>query len=142
MTRLVKLSLLTAMLGAGACYHATIDTGLAPSNQVVEKSFAAAWIEGLVPPSTVETASKCPHGAAKVETQLSFVNMLVGAITLGIYTPMSIKVTCAEAGRASLPASAPAIDAGSGATLEQLKNVIAHAADLSLRTGAPVYIEY
>ena len=142
MTRYVSLSLVTVMLGAVACYHATIDTGLKPSNQTVEKSFAAAWINGLVPPSTVETVSKCPHGAAKVETQLIFVNMLVAAITLDIYTPMSIKVTCAEAGRASIPASTPAIYAGSDPTPAQLKSAIADAAEMSWRTGAPVYIEY
>src|SRR6266566_2009261 len=52
------------------CYHATIETGLAPSNQVVEKSFASGWIIGLIPPSTVETQAKCASGVSKVETQL------------------------------------------------------------------------
>ncbi len=79
------------------CYHATIETGLAPSNQVVEKSFASGWIIGLIPPSTVETQAKCASGVSKVETQLSFVNMLVGWLTSYIYTPMTIKVTCAQA---------------------------------------------
>lgn len=31
-----------------------------------------------------------------VETQVSFLNQLVGALTFGIYTPMHITVTCAE----------------------------------------------
>jgi hypothetical protein len=31
-----------------------------------------------------------------VETRLSFLNQLVGFLTLGIYTPMDIRVTCAE----------------------------------------------
>src|SRR5438552_9867322 len=38
---------------------------------------SSSWIAGLVPPSTVETQAKCPHGVSKVETQLSFVNQLV-----------------------------------------------------------------
>jgi len=50
----------------------------------------------LVPPSTVETQQKCPKGVSKVETQLSFPNMLVSFLTLSIYTPMDIKVTCAQ----------------------------------------------
>jgi hypothetical protein len=58
----------------------------------------SGWILGLVPPSTVSTAAKCPAGPAKAETQLSFVNQLVSFLTLGIYTPMAIKVTCAAAG--------------------------------------------
>ncbi|HEY6784408.1 MAG TPA: hypothetical protein VI159_05620 [Gemmatimonadales bacterium] len=85
------------LLSTAACYHATIETGLAPSNQVIEKDFASGWIYGLVPPSTVETQAKCPNGVAKVETQLSFVNQLVAFLTLDIYTPMNIKVTCATA---------------------------------------------
>src|SRR5688572_21394702 len=77
------------------CYHATIETGAPASNEVISKSFASGWVFGLVPPSTVATAAKCPNGVSKVETQLSFVNQLVSWLTLYIYTPMSIKVTCA-----------------------------------------------
>lgn len=82
---------------ATGCYHATIETGLTPTATTIEKPWASGWIYGLVPPSTVETAAKCPNGAARVETQLSFANQLVNVLTLGIYTPMEIKVTCAAA---------------------------------------------
>jgi hypothetical protein len=90
-----------ALLG---CYHATIETGVAPSNLVIEKRWASGWILGLVPPSTVETAAKCESGVSKVETKLSFLNQLVGFLTLSIYTPMEIRVTCAE-GMVSAPTS-------------------------------------
>ena len=84
------------LVSSAACYHATIETGLSPSTTVVEKPWASSFIDGLVPPSTVETQAKCgARGVSKVETQLSFLNMLVGVITFGIYTPMSIQVTCA-----------------------------------------------
>ena len=86
-----------------ACYHATIDTGLTPSTVTIEKPWANGWIYGLVPPSPVETAKKCPNGVAKIDTQLSFANQLVDFLTLGIYTPMDIKVTCAQGRSASLP---------------------------------------
>ena len=142
MSSFLRLGLVGVFAFALACYHATVDTGLKPSAQVVEKSFAAGWLFGLVPPSTVQTASKCPHGAAKVETQLSFVNQLVAWLTIYIYTPMSIKVTCAESGRASLAPTAPAIDVGANATPEQIRDAISRAAGLSLRTGEPVYVEY
>ena len=142
MHRILKLSVAGLLIAALACYHATVDTGLKPSAQVVEKSFAAGWIFGLVPPSTVSTASKCPHGAAKIETQLSFVNQLVAFLTLDIFTPMSIKVTCAEAGRASISPTTPTIDVGTNATADQIRDAISRAAGLSLRTGQPVYVEY
>jgi hypothetical protein len=75
------------MLWRLAVTHATIDTRATPSTQVISKEWAAGWIYGLVPPSTVETAAKCPNGVAKVETQLSVLNQLVSLLTLYIYTP-------------------------------------------------------
>jgi hypothetical protein len=81
----------------GGCYHATVETGATPSTVVIDQPFASSWIYGLVPPKLVTSSSKCPSGVAKVETQHSFVNGLVGVLTLGIYTPMQIKVTCATA---------------------------------------------
>jgi hypothetical protein len=86
--------LVAAVLLAG-CYHATVDTGRQPSPQTVEKKWASGWVYGLVPPKTVSTAAKCSDGVAKVETRLSFVNQVVGLLTLGIYTPMEIRATCA-----------------------------------------------
>lgn len=142
MHRTLKLSVAGLLIAAPACYHATVDTGLTPSTVVVEKSWASGWIYGLVSPGTVETVSKCPNGAAKVETQLSFLNMLVGGLTVGIYTPMSIKVTCAQTGRASAAPTAPTINVGVKATTEQIRSAINRAANLSLHTGEPVYIEY
>lgn len=101
--RWLSVAALTA--ASAACYHATIETGATPSADVLEKSFASGWIYGLVPPSTVSAAARCPHGPAKVETKLSFVNQLVGLLTLGIYTPMQIKVTCAAAASGAAPAA-------------------------------------
>jgi len=95
--------LLAVLLFAGGCYHATIETGAAPSAQVIQKEWAASWIGGLVPPDPVETASKCPNGVSKVETQHSFLNMVANVLTFGIYTPMTITVTCGTGRRAELP---------------------------------------
>jgi Bor protein len=83
------------VLPLAGCFHATVETGATPSTVVIDKSFASAWIYGLVPPETVSTQERCPNGVAKVETQQTFLNQLVGLLTLGIYTPMQIKVTCA-----------------------------------------------
>jgi hypothetical protein len=95
MAHLVRVLGVASLVTLGACYHATVETGATPSTVVIDKSFASSWIYGLVPPETVSTSSKCPNGPAKVETQHTFLNQLVGFITLGIYTPMQIKVTCA-----------------------------------------------
>ena len=98
MRRFLVVSLV--FLFTAGCYHATVDTGLPDSTDQISKKWASSWIFGLVPPSTIETASECPNGVAQVDTQLSFLNQVVSAVTFGIYTPMEIVVTCAAAGRA------------------------------------------
>jgi len=130
-----------AALGTAGCYHATVDTGLVPSGQVVERRWAHGFIVGLVSPSVVETASRCPHGVAKVETKLSFLNQVVSFITYGIYTPMSIRVECAAQRTSSLSEAGEkvfAVPAGAGAT--ELARVLGEAAEYSGRTAAPAYV--
>jgi Bor protein len=141
MSRTLKLVAVTLLLALPACYHATIETGLPAGNQVIEKGFASGWIYGLVPPSPVKAMSQCPNGVSKVETQLSFVNQLVALLTLDIYTPMAIKVTCAASGRSAVP-GAPEIKVGSGATAEQIIDAFSRAADAAVATHGPVYVRF
>lgn len=140
MLRSLKLSSVALLIALPACYHATIETGLPASTEVVEQTFAAGWIYGLVPPKPVSTMAKCGSGVSKVETQLSFVNQLVGILTLGIYTPMAIKVTCASS-RAARPGDAE-IKVGEGATLEEIIGAFRRAADIAAETGQPAYVRF
>ena len=50
---------------------------------------------------TIAAQETCTDGVSKVETQHSFLNGLVGGLTLGIYTPIDITVTCAAPGGAT-----------------------------------------
>lgn len=133
-------TLLTLGAVTAGCYHATIETGLEPGTQTVHKTFAASWIAGLVPPSTVSAASQCTSGVARVETQLSFVNQLVGLLTLGIYTPMEIKVTCAASRSGSRSTQPPDLavreDAGPGV----YQSVFATAAEQAMTSGKAVLV--
>ena len=99
MSRHNRLLATTALVVCAGCYHATVQTGAAPSTEIIHQTFASGWVYGLVPPKTVDAQSRCQNGVSKVETQHSFVNELVAFLTLGIYTPMEIKVTCAAAGK-------------------------------------------
>ena len=144
LTRPISLFALLAFLvfaGTG-CYHATVETGLTPSTEVIEESFASGWIYGLVPPSTISAKAKCKHGVAKVETQHSFVNQLVGFITLGIYTPMSIKVTCAAASTSMLEGKIPDVVVDENASEVEIQDAFARAAELAVASGKPVYVKY
>jgi hypothetical protein len=134
----LRIGLLLVIPLTAACYHATITTGATPSTQVIEKPFAASWIYGLVPPSTVETMAKCPNGVAKVETQLSFVNMLVNAITFGLFTPMSIKVTCAAKAVGVTSGSAMIV---AGTSPDSVRAAFGKAADQAVAGGKAVVVK-
>ena len=51
-------------------------TGRPLGTTTIEQPRALSFVYGLVPPPTVETASKCPSGVAQVETMHSFLNGL------------------------------------------------------------------
>jgi hypothetical protein len=87
---------LIAALLCGGCYHVTVITGASPSAQTIDKPWQNSFVIGLVPPAEVSTKEGCPQGVAQVETERSFLNGLVGAITQSIYTPMHVKVTCSS----------------------------------------------
>jgi len=87
---------LSALLVATAgCYHATIDTGFPAATHILDIPWASGYFWGLVPPDVVTSAVRCPSGVSKVETSHSVLNSLVTAVTLGIYTPMHLRITCA-----------------------------------------------
>ena len=136
-TRAVVLFAALALLVA--CYHATIETGLTPSTEVLEQSFASSWIYGLVPPKTVSTSSRCPDGVAKVETQHTFVNQLVGFLTLGIYTPMHIRVTCAQRTAAT---SAAILDVPVTADEAAVREAFGSAADIAAANDQTVIVRF
>lgn len=128
-------------LSAG-CYHATIETGLPPSNRTLEQHWASGWIGGLVPPSMVETAERCPDGVARVETKLSFLNQLVAGLTLGIYTPMYIEVTCAAAPRMDAEDESVRVPVDPGATIEEKGQALRRAAELSASLRDAVLVRF
>ncbi|HEX9727614.1 MAG TPA: Bor family protein [Gemmatimonadales bacterium] len=92
--RMLSSALFAVMLvGASGCYHTIVDTGL-PKGDVHEDGFASAFISGLVP-AKIDASAMCGgKRIAAVESQYSFLNILVGLVTIGIFTPMDVKVTC------------------------------------------------
>ena len=91
MKQICYILLFASTLMVAGCYHASVTTGRTPSAQVIDQPWALSFVYGLVPPSTVDAASQCSDGVAMVETELSFLNQVVSALTFGIVTPMHIK---------------------------------------------------
>lgn len=96
-TSILLLSALTACLLFTGCYQAKITTDKTPGDTVVQKKWAPSFLNGLVP-ATIDVSDECPNGIASAERNIPFVNGLVNTLTLGVYLPQNVKVTCAAGG--------------------------------------------
>ena len=143
--RLAALALSVAAMSTTACYHAVIETGRPASSEVIDQPWAMSFVYGLVPPPAVNTASRCPNGVAKVETQHSFLNGLVAAVTFGIVTPIQITVTCASSGavRATGTAdAAPVVEVAPAASEQQRIDAVSRAATLAVEGHGTAYLQF
>lgn len=135
------LAVLGFVLVLGGCYHAIIDTGKPASGTVIEEPWAMSFVGGLIPPPMVDVASRCPNGVSRVETQHSFLNSLVGGITSGIITPITITVTCAAGGMEEPEdAEIDVIDASSTSPEDMATALNEAALESWQRLGSPVYV--
>lgn len=125
-------------LAVSGCFHQVVQTGRTPGTTVVEKPWTATWLWGLVPASPIDVTTNCPGGIATVETKQSFMNGLVGVLTLGIFTPRDVKVTCAS-GTARGSGMKEFIVARS-ASQDEKAEVIAEAIAESARSQQPVLV--
>lgn len=142
--RLIKvIALLGCTVLLTSCYHAQITTGKQLSNEVIDNPWAHSFIFGLVPPKEVSVASQCANGVAKVETQISFLNGLVSAITFNIYTPMHITVTCAaDGGMSELNADTDNITVSDSSSDQEVIKAIQTASQKAVALQKPVYVKF
>lgn len=123
------------------CFHAQVTTGLPAGDVVWEDAFANSWIGGLVPPKMIDGGDVCDSGVAMVDTDLSFVNQVVGVLTAGIYTPMRIRVTCAASDMSS-DSSVSNFDVAQGASDSQVVDAFEKAVESAMETGETVYVRF
>ena len=133
------LKLAAVCVIASACYHQVVQTGLAPSTTVVSKPWTATWIFGLVAAQPIDVTQQCPSGIATVSTQMTVPNWLVSAVTIGIYDPREVTITCA-ARSASL--RGPTIGIAANASLADREAAYINAVELSMRSGQTVVIRF
>jgi hypothetical protein len=138
--RILRSSAAAAVLLTAACFHQIVQTGRAPGSTVIEKPWTSTFVFGIVPAAEINTAAQCPGGVAVVETQRTFLNGLVGVITIGIYTPVDVKITCAS-GTAMVP-GARAIDVGAEASVAEREAAVDSAIELATRTNQTVVVRY
>ena len=146
MKRYAIMFMLLAVVLCLGCYHATIVTG-AKEGTVIDKPWANSFIYGLVPPAVMDVASQCPGGVAKVETEHSFLNEVVGILTFGIYTPIHIKVTCAGTAvsiNGEVEYLVPDADVviSENATPEEAAGIFQAATEMALESKEPVFVKF
>jgi hypothetical protein len=100
------------------------------------KQWATTFVYGVVPAAVAQAAAQCQDGLAKVRRGQTPANTLVSIVTIGMFNPITILVTCA------LPSEKPAIDVPADATLDERRNALADAVDESLKTHRPVVVRY
>ena len=86
----------TLGLVLSGCFHQVVQTGRTPGTTVVKKPWTATWLWGIVPATPIDVTRDCPAGVATVETKQTFLNGLVSGLTIGIFTPRDVTVTCAS----------------------------------------------
>jgi hypothetical protein len=137
-----RSALAVLALSLTSCYHAVVDTGRPPGTTVIDKPWTNTFVFGLVPASEIDTAAECPRGIARVDTEQSFLNGLVGALTLYLYTPQHVRITCA-AGAGGATGALPndrVIDAG--ASRGARAAAVNEAAALADSLGGPVFVRF
>ncbi len=91
----MRILLVLAMFFATGCFHINYvtDKPRAPSPEYKKwhNDFVYGLAEGSDP---VDVKQICPEGVARIESEETFVNGLVNVLTIGIYNPQEVTVTC------------------------------------------------
>ena len=94
-----KMLLATALaLLITGCAQQTFTVQNKPAAVAKETITHHFFVSGIGQKKTVDAAKICggAENVVKTETQQTFVNGLLGFITLGIYTPLEARVYCSQ----------------------------------------------
>jgi hypothetical protein len=137
------LAVALALTATTACFHAVVETGRPAGTTIVQKPWVNTFVFGLVGAKPIDVTAQCPGGVARVETQQTFLNGLIGGLTLGIYTPQSATITCAAGRTGALDGRGDAVLAvGDDATRDERDAALRWAVEESARTGRPVFVRF
>ncbi|MGZ6126161.1 MAG: Bor/Iss family lipoprotein [Myxococcales bacterium] len=101
MKRWGRAAFLAALLGATGCYKATFIRDPNAVKGAEHDKWLDYWFWGLMNEQDIEVEQFCPDGGvAQVVTGGNFGTGIVSLLTLGIYAPRKVYVTCATDGRA------------------------------------------
>jgi hypothetical protein len=89
------------LLGASGCYKATFYKNASVTKGEAHDEWTDFFVFGTVGTERIDVKKFCPTGdVAVVRTGGNVATGLVGVVTIGIYTPRKVYVTCAANGPA------------------------------------------
>lgn len=97
MRKALTAALLLSAFATSGCYHTRVVNENATAGETTEVS-GRYVLYGIVPigNNDIDVDDECPNGLASVESEHTFIDGLIGTVTLGIYTPITIRYTCAQ----------------------------------------------
>lgn len=101
MKRLVRVAFGASLLIMTGCYKATFIRDPMVQRGEQHDEWESFFLWGLAGHADVDVRKVCSGAdVAEVQTSETFLNGLVSGVTLGIYAPRTVSVTCARDGGA------------------------------------------
>ncbi len=88
------LALTATMMLVAGCNKITYVNPQVPRGGAVHVEGGSFFIFGLVGEKTIPVYQMCPNGVAQMQSKASFVDLVLGVITIGIYTPRTYEIEC------------------------------------------------
>lgn len=102
MKKIIYLFLITSFIFV-SCHHITFKKKRTANHFPSQDEWYNNFIVGLAETEgPIDVDAVCPEGFSRVESYQSFLNSLVLGLTMAIYTPLTIKVYCANTDRSYL----------------------------------------
>jgi len=93
-----RIACVVAALALAACHVVRYDAGIPVSPRRVEQT-VHFFFWGLTGEARIDLDAACPDGAARWRNEAGFLDVLADLFTLGIWSPRTVVVECAEVKR-------------------------------------------
>ncbi|MCA9493205.1 MAG: hypothetical protein KC621_24910 [Myxococcales bacterium] len=79
------------------CYSAKMYSANATASRTERTAVVNSFLFGIVPVNDVNLDALCGEkGFAQVKTSINGWGLLASTVTMGLYTPITVRATCAE----------------------------------------------
>ncbi len=93
---LLKSVVALSLLGLSGCYKVTIRPTAAPVPDVAPQFSETQdfFVFGLIGEKHIDVGAVCRGEPVQMQTKHTFLNQLIGLLTIGIYTPATANIWC------------------------------------------------